>query len=66
MLAMGNALTAVIILDGKVAGTWKRVLNKDTVEIKLNPFKKLTEIEQNSVKKAAKRYGDFLEKKIIV
>ena len=28
MLAMGNALTAVIILDGKVAGTWKRVLNK--------------------------------------
>jgi Winged helix DNA-binding domain len=66
MLAMGNALTAVIILDGKVAGTWKRVLNKDTVEIKLNPFKKLTEIEQNSVKKAAKRYGDYLEKKIIM
>jgi hypothetical protein len=66
MLAMGNALTAVIILDGKVAGTWKRILNKDTVEIKLNPFKKLTKIEENSVKKAAKRYSDFLEKKIIV
>ena len=63
MLAMGNALTAVIILDGKVAGTWKRTLNKDTVEIKLNPFKKLTKIEQNSVKKAASRYGDFLEKR---
>ena len=66
MLAMGNALTAVIILDGKVVGTWKRVLKKDTVEIKLNPFKKFTEIEQRSIKKAAKRYGDFLEKEIIV
>jgi Winged helix DNA-binding domain len=66
MLSMGNALTAVIILDGKVAGTWKRVLLKDTVEIKLNPFKKFTSTEQNSVREAGKRYADFLEKEIIV
>ena len=66
MLSMGNALTAVIILDGKVAGTWKRVLLKDTVEIKLNPFKKFNTTEQKSVREAAKRYGDFLEKEIIV
>ena len=66
MISMGNALTAVIILDGKAVGTWKRVLKEDKVEIKLNPFKKLTEIERSSVKKAAKRYGDFLGKKVIV
>ena len=66
MLSMGNALTAVVILDGKVAGTWKRVLLKDTVEIKLNPFKKFTATEQKSVREAAKHYGDFLERKIIV
>ena len=66
MLAMGNALTAVIILDGKVVGTWKRALKKDTAEIILNPFKKFTEIEQRSINKAAKRYGDFLERETIV
>ena len=66
MISRGNALTAVIILGGKVVGTWKRVLKEDNVEIKLNPFKKLTEIEQKSVEKAAKRYGEFLGKKAIV
>ena len=38
MISMGNALTAVIVLNGKVAGTWKRAMKKDSVEIRLNPF----------------------------
>ena len=33
MISMGNALTAVIILDGNVAGTWKRVLKKKPLKL---------------------------------
>ena len=33
MIVMGNALTAVIVLNGKVAGTWKRAMKRDSVEI---------------------------------
>lgn len=60
MISMGNALTAVIVLGGKAAGTWKRVFKKRTVEIKLSPFKKLNEDELELIKKAAEYYGKFL------
>jgi hypothetical protein len=55
----------VIVFDGKVTGTWKRILKKDTVEIKLNPFKKLDKTKLELVKKAAERYGKFLNKAVI-
>jgi len=66
MILKGNAFTAVIVLDGKVAGTWKRILKKDSVEIKLNPFKKLDEVKLELIKKAADRYGKFLNKAVIL
>ena len=64
MISMGNALTAVIILDGKAVGTWKRILKDNSVEIKLNPFKKLDENKMNNIKKAAENYGKFLNKDV--
>jgi hypothetical protein len=38
MIAMGNALTAVIVIDGKVAGTWRKTTKKGSVEIEASPF----------------------------
>lgn len=61
MISMGNALTAVIILDGKVAGTWKKTLKKNTVEIRLIPFRKFSEEERSVVESEARRYGKFVE-----
>ncbi len=66
MISMGNALTAVIILDGKAVGTWKRVLKENSVEIKLNPFKKINESKINQIKEAAENYGNFLNKDISI
>ncbi len=60
MISMGNALTAVIMLDGKVAGTWKKSLKKNTVEIKLNPFRKFNEDEQKAVESEVERFGKFV------
>jgi len=61
LLAMGNALNSVLILDGKIAGTWKRVIKKGRVEIMTNPFRPLRKDEREAVKAAATGYGEFLE-----
>lgn len=60
MISMGNALTTVIILNGKVAGTWNKTLKKNTVEIRLNPFRKLDEEEQEVLESEVARYGKFV------
>lgn len=60
MISMGNALTAIIILNGKVAGTWNRALKKSRVEIRLNPFRQLNEEEQGALELEVTRYGKFV------
>ncbi len=60
MIMMGNALTAVIIIDGRTRGIWKRTIKKDKVEIKISPFKKLNSDEKIALEKAAEKFGEFL------
>jgi hypothetical protein len=60
MISKGNALTAVIILNGKVAGTWNKVLKKNTVEIRLNTFRQLDKQEIEALEFEVARYGKFL------
>lgn len=60
MIVMGNALTAVILLNGRVAGTWKRAMKRDSVEIKLSPFRELDNDEQEAMEREVARYGKFL------
>jgi hypothetical protein len=57
----GNGLKPVIIVDGKVAGTWKRTLTKDSVAVTSTLFKPLERAKQRAVEKAASRYGMFLQ-----
>ncbi len=62
-------LNPVIVVDGHVAGTWRRTLKKETVEIELiKPFTKFTATALKAINKAAKNYGAFLaaEVKIII
>jgi hypothetical protein len=59
-LALGNALTAVILIDGKIIGTWKRTLKKNIIEAKLDILKKINEKEYTEVSRAGKLYADFL------
>ncbi|MEK7572140.1 MAG: winged helix DNA-binding domain-containing protein [Patescibacteria group bacterium] len=61
MISMGNALLAVIILDGKVVGAWKRLLKKDRVVIQLSPFREREKAEYTALEQAAKRYSEFIE-----
>jgi hypothetical protein len=49
-----------IVLDGRVIGTWKRAIKKDTVTISLAPFQPLSQKTLEQVGVVARRYGEFL------
>ena len=61
LLAMGNALTSVLILDGNIAGTWKRTIKNGRVEIKISPFRPFGQEEYEAITAAALGYGEFHE-----
>jgi Winged helix DNA-binding domain len=52
--------SAVIVLNGRVVGTWKRTLKKDTVIITPSLFAPLNEAETRAFAASANRYGAFL------
>ena len=49
-----------IVVNGRVVGTWKRVLKAHTVLITPNPFQPLNNAEREAFAAAATRYGAFL------
>jgi hypothetical protein len=58
----GNVLfNHTIVLDGLIAGTWKRAIKKGVTLVEITPFRSFTEAENQAVAAAASRYGDFLE-----
>lgn len=59
--ALGNDLTAIIVLDSQVVGVWKRVLGKTSVQVKMQALTPLDEAGQQAVTRAAERYAAFLK-----
>ncbi len=53
-----------LVINGQVAGTWKRTLKKDAVLIELHPFAPMTKSEKQTVRAVAEKYGEFLEMSI--
>jgi hypothetical protein len=57
----GNGIIyPTIVINGQVAGIWKRALKKDTLVITPSFFAKLNEDETRALAAAANRYGKFL------
>jgi len=50
----------ILVIDGRVAGTWRRTLKKSEVVIQINTFAPLSKAESRAVAEAADRYGAFL------
>ena len=66
-LVSGNGIFyPVIVLDGQVAGTWKRAFKKGSVVITLSPFAPLKKKERQAVAEEAERYGAFLGMPIVL
>jgi hypothetical protein len=59
--AMGNNLTSVILVDGRIVGTWKRTIDKRRVTIFLTPFRPLAEKQKDAIAAAAQRFGAFFD-----
>lgn len=53
-------LPATIVIDGRVAGTWKRTFKKSTVVVSTSPFAPLTAAQDRALAAAADRYKEFL------
>jgi hypothetical protein len=61
VVSSSNGLySSTILLDGRVAGTWKRTVKKDTIAIETTPLIKLDSVQQQAIEAAAKRYGKFI------
>jgi hypothetical protein len=61
LISMGNTVSAVLLLDGKIAGIWKRVVTKGRLEILARPFRQLRKAEVQAIQRAASRYAAFLQ-----
>jgi hypothetical protein len=62
----GTIFNNTIILNGKIEGIWKKAIKKDTLEVELTPFKKLSVANLKEIEKSAKGYAGFLGLKGVV
>jgi hypothetical protein len=60
LVGMGNALTSVIAIDGRIVGTWKRRVSAREVSVEPRFFASPAASTRRAVKRAADRYGEFL------
>ena len=50
----------MLVLDGKIVGTWKRVAKKGATSVVASPFAKLSKSKLGAFSLVTKRYGTFL------
>ena len=53
-------LNYVIVVDGRIVGTWKRTVTKNEVVIEATPFAPLNEAQTRAFTAAVERYSRFL------
>lgn len=57
----GNGVfSSAIVSGGRIVGTWKRTLKKDSVVVTASPFARLSGEEESALAEAVGRYGAFL------
>ncbi|MEO7911958.1 MAG: crosslink repair DNA glycosylase YcaQ family protein [Roseiflexaceae bacterium] len=63
--ALGNALTAIVVIDGQLVGTWKRTLKNNAIVIDTDIFRSLTNAESQAVANAIDQYAAFLQLSVL-
>lgn len=60
IVSSGNGIfNPVILINGRVAGTWKRNSIKDKMQIEVKPFTSFNKSHEAALKKVAQQYGRF-------
>ena len=60
-LTTWDALGQVVVLDGRLIGTWKPTVEKQSIEIAVTSRRTFNKQEKLAVTKAAERYAAFLD-----
>lgn len=64
LVARSNGgFTHHLVIDGRLAGGWRRTLKGHIVQVEVAPYKALTPAQKASVAAAADRYGEFLNQR---
>jgi hypothetical protein len=56
-----GVFSPTIVIDGGVAGTWKRAFKKGSIIVKASPFTTMSDNKIAALEVAARRYGQFLD-----
>jgi hypothetical protein len=56
----------IVVIDGRVVGTWKRAFKKDTVAMTFSSFAPWSDEQAGAITTAAERYGRFVGKTPVV
>ena len=59
-VSANGMFSATLVIDGRIAGTWKRALKRDRVEIAVRAFRHLGKAEVIGLAEAADGYGAFV------
>ena len=62
--AMGAALTAVVLVDGRVAGTWRRRVENKTVVVSVDLFRRITRAQQAAIGSAITKFAAFYQRDV--
>lgn len=58
--AGGGILNAIVVVNGRVAGTWSRTLRRDGVDVSISPFAELSPATVRALQREAARYAAFV------
>lgn len=61
-----EVFNSMIVIGGRIAGSWRRTFKKGAAVVELAPFAPLTATEHEAVIAAAQRYGEFLEMPVVL
>jgi hypothetical protein len=63
----GNGIfNPIVVIGGRVVGTWKRALRRDSVVMTFSSFTSFGEAQASAIAAAAERYGSFLGKRVML
>jgi hypothetical protein len=59
--AMGNGLNNVIVINGQIIGSWRRIIKAQRMLVEIIPLRQLDEAEGEVLLPAARRYAEFFQ-----
>jgi hypothetical protein len=63
----GNGIfNPIVVIGGRVVGTWKRTFKGDNVVMAFSPFTAFSDAQASAIAASAERYGHFVGKRAIV